>query len=167
MGHAHRHPNAASRPSLDRDAVNRGALVDRIREANEKLVTAGLRSQELAEQADAARRRAEFLNEATEQLAVSLNYDATLAEIARLAVPRFADWCLLDVVDESGAAHRVGVAHADAAGDAQAAQVRRFPPRECFSDPPAQALSSGEVVFIPVCSDEAMLGRRATRNTWP
>jgi PAS domain S-box-containing protein len=45
--------------------------------------------------AEAAQR---FLAEAGEALATSLDVEATLANIARLAVPRLADWCVVHLV---------------------------------------------------------------------
>lgn len=63
---------------------------------------------------EAARQRAklEFLAEAAAELASSLDYQVTLANVARLAVPDFADWCAIDVVDD-GRLHRLAVAHVD------------------------------------------------------
>src|SRR3712207_7281086 len=61
-----------------------------------------------------ARRRAaeadHYLGEATAILASSLDYEATLASVARLVVPRLADWCAVDLVADDGAFERVAVA---------------------------------------------------------
>ncbi len=64
------------------------------------------------ELSEAAARDA-FLAEASAVLASSLDYEATLASVARLGVPRLADWCSVYVVDETGALRRLVVAHAD------------------------------------------------------
>src|SRR5262249_61606120 len=53
--------------------------------------------------------------EAGEQLASSLDYETTLANVANLIVPTFADWCIIDVVDRDGALERVALAHRDPA----------------------------------------------------
>jgi PAS domain S-box-containing protein len=53
-----------------------------------------------------------FLAEAGRVLAGSLDYEQTLATVARLAVPDIADWCVVDVVAQ-GELHRVAVAHTD------------------------------------------------------
>jgi PAS domain S-box-containing protein len=53
-----------------------------------------------------------FLSEASALLAVSLDYETTLASIARLAVPYLADACIVEVVDEDGAPHLVAAASA-------------------------------------------------------
>ena len=54
-----------------------------------------------------------FVAEASELLASSLDYETTLSNLATLAVPRFADWCTIDMVDERGAIQRLTVAHVD------------------------------------------------------
>ena len=55
----------------------------------------------------------EFLAEASVQLASALDYDATLARVARLAVPTLADRCVVEVVEEDGTLRRVA-AHSNA-----------------------------------------------------
>ena len=60
--------------------------------------------------AEAAQR---FLAEAGEALATSLDVEATLANITRLAVPRLADWCVVHLVREDGSVSQLAVAHAD------------------------------------------------------
>jgi PAS domain S-box-containing protein len=54
-----------------------------------------------------------FMAEAGRVLASSMDYAETLAQVARLAVPRIADWCAVDVVGESGEIERVAVHHSD------------------------------------------------------
>ena len=53
-------------------------------------------------EAEAAARRSRFLAEVSQALASSLDYEATLASVTRLAVPRFADWCFVHLADETG-----------------------------------------------------------------
>jgi PAS domain S-box-containing protein len=53
-----------------------------------------------------------FLAEASRVLAGSLDYQETLRAVARLAVPRVADWCAVDVARGEGI-ERVAVAHVD------------------------------------------------------
>ena len=54
-----------------------------------------------------------FVAQASELLASSLEYERTLANVAALAVPQFADWCTIDMVDEEGSIARLAVAHVD------------------------------------------------------
>ena len=56
------------------------------------LTSAVLRAAELQEQ-DAATQRTVLLAEASMSLSRSLDMDITVAEVGRLLVPRFADWC--------------------------------------------------------------------------
>ena len=58
--------------------------------------------------------RQRFLAAGSEALLSSLEYQHTLAEVARLAVDEYADWCTIDATDEKGTTlEAVGVAHAD------------------------------------------------------
>jgi PAS domain S-box-containing protein len=56
---------------------------------------------------------ARFLAEASSTLSGVVDYTSTLQKIARLAVPFFADWCVVDMADEVGSLRRLAVAHAD------------------------------------------------------
>lgn len=77
-------------------------------------------------EAEAERSRAAFLAEASALLSASLDYQVTLQKVARLAVPAVADWCTVDVVDEStGAIEPVVIAPAEPALEALAHELRR------------------------------------------
>ena len=54
-----------------------------------------------------------FLDQATAVLVGSLDYAATLQQVAELAVPLYADWTTVHVVEEDGRLHRHGIAHVD------------------------------------------------------
>ncbi|MCC7451394.1 MAG: PAS domain S-box protein, partial [Anaerolineae bacterium] len=54
-----------------------------------------------------------FLSQASQVLSSSLDYQTTLASVARLAVPTIADWCTVHVVEEDGALKELAVAHVD------------------------------------------------------
>jgi PAS domain S-box-containing protein len=79
------------------------------------------------------RRRAEaaqrFLTEAGAVIASSLDYEATLASVARMAVPALADWCTVDVYDENHTLRRLAVAHVDPRKVEWAHELQqRYPP---------------------------------------
>jgi len=57
-------------------------------------------------------RKLDVLARAGEILASSPNYHATLRRVADLAVRDLADWCLVDLLDDDGAATRIAAAHA-------------------------------------------------------
>jgi PAS domain S-box-containing protein len=73
--------------------------------------------------------RQRFLAEAGQLLASSLDYEQTLERVARMIVPRLADWCGIDMVDEQGEIVQVAVAHADPEKVEMAHELRRrYPP---------------------------------------
>ncbi|HEX2570435.1 MAG TPA: PAS domain S-box protein [Polyangia bacterium] len=57
--------------------------------------------------------RLTFLAEASALLDASLDYATTLQLVARLAVPKLADACFVDLLDEDGQLRRVATAHRD------------------------------------------------------
>lgn len=63
--------------------------------------------------AEADQRRSAFLADVSQALAASLDYEQTLQSVAQLAVPYFADWCSVDLLQEDGTINRVAVAHSD------------------------------------------------------
>ena len=77
-------------------------------------------------EAEAARRRAAFLAEASAALASSLDYDATLDRIARLAVPTLADLCTVFMLTEGGEIRRAAVAHVEGIRADLAAVMERY-----------------------------------------
>jgi signal transduction histidine kinase/PAS domain-containing protein len=80
-----------------------------------------------------AQRQAEealhYLSRASEILVSSLDYETTINQLAQLVVPRLADWCGVDLVDENGRLRQLAVAHKDPEKVAWARELnRRYPP---------------------------------------
>jgi signal transduction histidine kinase/ActR/RegA family two-component response regulator len=107
----------------------RGLMVDvtdrkSLAEERDRLLVA-----EQAARADAevAAQRARFLAEASELLSSSLDRSATLDSLARLAVPAFADWCLVHLAEPVGG-RRLHAAGADADGTRVAEALERLAP---------------------------------------
>jgi PAS domain S-box-containing protein len=73
-----------------------------------------LREQPARAEAEAVRQRLELLARASTLLDASLDYEATLQSVARLAVPLLADWCSVSLLEDE-ALRLVGVAHVDPA----------------------------------------------------
>ena len=68
----------------------------------------------LREELQAAERRASFLAEASSILvAASLNFDSSVRALARLAVSRLAEWCIIYAYDSQGRLRRAEIAHRD------------------------------------------------------
>ncbi|MEP6955530.1 MAG: response regulator [Chthoniobacterales bacterium] len=72
-----------------------------------------IRAEAARAEAEAAQERLAFLAEASNVLAGSLDYQETFENLARLAVPRLGDLCIIDVGDEEGHLRQVTVAHRD------------------------------------------------------
>ncbi|MBD0320244.1 MAG: PAS domain S-box protein, partial [Gemmatimonadetes bacterium] len=99
-------------------------------------------------EAERVRQRTDILNEAGAILASTLDFDATLAAVARLAVPSFAEACIADVVGEDGAVARVEAIHVDPTKQALLREIRRrYPPRPGETDPTMQAISTRRPVL--------------------
>jgi signal transduction histidine kinase len=104
--------------------------------------------------AEAERGREAFLSEAGEILAGSLDYETTLASVARLAVPRLADSCIVYLLDDDGLVQRLAAAHSDPAKEESLRALlgrRPFEPG-ALAAPVARALRTGEPELLPETS---------------
>jgi PAS domain S-box-containing protein len=104
------------------------------------------------------RKRAEealrLLAEASTVLAGSLDYRATLADVARLVVPGIADWCVIDVVDEEGSLRRIGYVHEDPASVDLLAEIsRRYPADREIGCGAGSVMSTSVPEFVPEVDD--------------
>ncbi len=85
-----------------------------------------------------------FMSEASRVLGSSMDYNETLRQVARLAVPRLADWCAVDILNERGEIELVAVHHSDPDKLAMAERLdRRY--RPALDDPTgvAEVLRTG------------------------
>jgi len=91
-----------------------------------------------------------FLAEAGQALAASLDWEQTLVQVARLAVPALADWCIVDVLEEDGVTiKQVAVAAADPRKEELLREMRTlYPPTIDSPQPAARTLRSGEPVVF-------------------
>lgn len=69
--------------------------------------------QQARQVAEQAARRSDWLVRASALLAGSLDYKATLSQVAQLAVPELADWCQIHIVTPDGNAEQLVTAHSD------------------------------------------------------
>jgi signal transduction histidine kinase len=77
----------------------------------------------------ALRRRMTFLADASELLGTSLDYETSLAQLTRLAVPEMATWCAVDMLGPDGSIQRLALAHEDPDQTALAERlVEEYPP---------------------------------------
>ena len=92
-----------------------------------------------------------FLAEAGQMLARSLDWEETLVQVARLAVPALADWCIVDVLEEDGVTiKQVAVAAADPQKEDVLYEMRTlYAPTLDSPQPAAITLRTGEpAVFL-------------------
>jgi PAS domain S-box-containing protein len=90
-----------------------------------------IREQSARAEAEAARRASAFLAHVSATLSASLDYDAVVAAVARLAVPEVADWCTVYTLGEAGELEVSAVQHAIASllPGARALAERHLPQR--------------------------------------
>lgn len=84
-----------------------------LRLISERVLLSALREQDAAAAAQVARDRAEFLAEASLRFGASLDQELTYDAIAGVALPGLDAWCIVDIVEVSGAVRRLAVVHPD------------------------------------------------------
>ena len=91
----------------------------------ERLLLSALREHMLAEEAEAARKRAAFLAAAAVRLGASLDREKTYASMAGLSLPRAGAWCVVDIIEAGGVLHRLAIVHPDPAKETLARGLER------------------------------------------
>jgi PAS domain S-box-containing protein len=110
-----------------------------------------------SEAAEAARRQAAFIAHVAEALSRSLDYVETLTAVAQLAVPEVADWCAIDIVEESGEVRRLAVAHVDPAKVQYARELQeRYPADPKASGGVHEVIRTGSPVLVRSISPELL-----------
>lgn len=107
-----------------------------------------------------AAERERFLSEATNALFSSLEIEATLKAVARLAAPGLADGCIIDLVDEDREIRRVSIVVADPDKQTLVEEYsRRFPPR--WGDPYGlgRVIRTRQVEQLEEISDSLLIAR--------
>ena len=102
--------------------------------------------------------RLAFLAEASTVLASSLDYELTLARLGELVVPRLADACVIDILQQGGAVRRLPMVLAppDTATLVQALEVMG-PPELDGPGAAARVLRTGQPMIMPVVTDEFLV----------
>ncbi|MEA2470977.1 MAG: hypothetical protein QOE38_1976, partial [Thermoleophilaceae bacterium] len=86
-----------------------------------------------------------FLAQASGLLAASLDYERTLSEVARLAVPDVADWCAIDIVQADGTTRQVTSVHPNPQHEALLLELRRrYRAEKQGSEGTARVIATGE-----------------------
>jgi PAS domain S-box-containing protein len=114
------------------------------------------REQRARATAEVAESRSAFLAEASATLSSSLEYRATLATVARLAVPKIADWCAVDILDGKGDLRRLATSHDDLGRAPGTEQLVRYPADLDAPHGPAHVFATGEPEVLNEVSDEVL-----------
>ena len=107
-------------------------------------------------QAEDAQRRSTFLAEASRVLASSLDYETTLAQVARLVVPGLADLCTVDVLEENGGIRRLAAAYVDPANVELASELPDHESIDLGTHGLAKVLRTGQSEFHSQVTDEVL-----------
>ncbi|HEX8636116.1 MAG TPA: ATP-binding protein, partial [Pyrinomonadaceae bacterium] len=98
-----------------------------------------------------------FLAEASAVLAVSLDYEATLTALARLIVPRLADWCTVDMLTDDRTIERLAVTHDDPAKVELAWELNRLYPHALHEmEGVPKVIRTGRPELYPNIPDELL-----------
>lgn len=105
--------------------------------------------------------RLELLSRASAVLSSSLDIETTLQSVAQMAVPAFADWCLVDLIEPDGSLRRVAAAHADAcksdvASAFQTLHLHPAPEAPLKSHGIARVLRTGEPDVVPLVTEDIL-----------
>jgi PAS domain S-box-containing protein len=117
-----------------------------------KLVLRGVTLDITARKAAEARRA--FLTKASGVLSSSLDYETTLAQLARLIVADIGDWCTVDVVEDDGELRRLLVEHRD---PSKHRATERLTQRGIVTGAAARLrpiVERGETLFVPIVGSD-------------
>ena len=107
--------------------------------------------------AESAERRSTLLSESSAVLSSSLDAATTLRTVAWLVVPRFADWCIIDLVTRDNTLERVAVSAAGPDTEALLSELQQYAPNWTSSQPSAEALRSRATVAMPEVTEETLV----------
>ena len=102
-------------------------------------------------------RRALFLADISRKLFESLDYEATLSNVARLAMPELGAWCIVDLLSETGAVERLAIIHPDPQLQALARELEiRYPPRATDMMGAPRILETQQPELVTEVTDEML-----------
>jgi PAS domain S-box-containing protein len=99
-----------------------------------------------------------YLGRASEILAGSLDRDELAHQLSALLVPRLADWCSIQLLDEAGTLRQLAVAHVDPAKVAWAARLNERYPADPESRTGAhEVVRTGESILLADIPDALLV----------
>lgn len=125
-------------------------LADVTAQALERAVASSAASQ--------AGERLAFLAQASVLLSSTLDYRSVLEEVARLVVPRLADWCLIQLIDEQGSLQTVALSHVDPDRVSWAQEMAdHYPPDMAADSGAPNVIRSGTSELYPEITDDMLV----------
>jgi PAS domain S-box-containing protein len=123
-----------------------------------------IRAEAARSEAEASERRSAFLAEASTMLAATLDYERTLVNISRLAIPAFADWCFVYLGLDSHVISSALIAHVDPEKEQLARQVEILPDDLCSDTlPVVRIFRTGTPELLGAISDDEL--RESVRDS--
>lgn len=108
--------------------------------------------------------RIRLLSEASVLLASTIDYETTLGNVAKLAVPRLGDWCAVHLLHEDGSVRHVGMAHTDPGKlENLRDMLSRFPSPPEAPHGYAKVLRTGKPELLQEVTDEML--RESSQDT--
>ncbi len=107
--------------------------------------------------AESAERRATLLAESSAALSASLDSTTTLRTVSQLVVPRFADWCIIDLVARDNSLERVAVSAGGPDTEALLSELQGYAPDWSSPQPAAEVLRSRKTIIIPEVTEETLV----------
>jgi len=99
----------------------------------------------------------QFLARASDELAALAEVETTLDKIAHMAVPDFADYCAIDLLEADGTLRRVAAVHADPSQQATLAGLHeRYPPDPRTRGGTWHVLTTGRPQLVPRMTREIL-----------
>jgi signal transduction histidine kinase len=111
--------------------------------------------------ADPLKDRQLFLGEASRVLAESIDYEQTLQTVARLAVPKIADWCSIDLVGEDGTLVRVATEHRDSSRAHLVAALHSHPPKNGAAAGSPNVVRTAVTEYVPLMTETLLAERES------
>jgi PAS domain S-box-containing protein len=133
-----------------------GDLLERKR-GEEERARLLVREQAARAAAQESEQRLSFQADASLILSSSLDYYGSLSQIARLVVPRIADWCAVDIIDDNRTLQRITLVHRDPSKAEAARQLRlQYPPSHQSRRGASYAVRTGKSELIQEVTDDLL-----------
>jgi signal transduction histidine kinase/integral membrane sensor domain MASE1 len=131
-----------------------GAVVSELRVALASQIAVSAEKRQMIEERQRDAAESQLLAEASTTLTESLDYEATLSRVARLAVPVLADACVVDIV-EGDRLRRIAGSHVDPTREPLLRELAESAPKDMNAPhAAAQALRTQQTILLTELTDE-------------